>query len=137
MHYYISDSHLEGSLFVPLLPATSDRSFLVPNGPGGACREQSHHCAIQQPWDLVGSYLLQHLAPQLGHRNTYSSGLRRENQAHKLLKHDTDLCSKLFPPWLGQNPSWGSLGGGGSCRSGVSGCCRVQPTLLGRDFCAK
>lgn len=146
MNYYISDSHPEGSEFIcPSLNNVWQITF--GHNWRCDCREHRlilrdkhlHQChAIQQPWELLGSWSAGTPSTSLGHRNAYSLGSRSERQAHKLLKQRNRYLleaissltwpeSKLRQTQKQWHPAILVF----------RVAARVQPTLLSRDFCGK
>lgn len=72
-------------------------------------------------WDLD---LLEHPAPQLGHINAYSLGLRSENQTYKLLKQGNRyLLEAISFSHLARIQAQTDSEAVACCHSGVSGCC--------------
>lgn len=130
MNYYISDRR-DQNLFV-LLPTTSDRSLLATTGDvtaesTGSYSEIITHTDIM-PFSNLGNHwdldLLEHPAPQLGHINAYSLGLRSENQTYKLLKQGNRyLLEAISFSHLARIQAQTDSEAVASCHSGVSGCC--------------
>lgn len=110
------------NLFVLLLPTTSDRSLLAITGDVTAESTGSYSETISytniMPFSNLGNCwdldLLEQPAPQLGHRNAYSLGLRSVNQAQKLLKQGNRYLLKAISSLTWQNPSSDRLRGSGT-----------------------